>query len=51
VVIGVDSLDQLAVALRAARAPRLRPDQLEELAVLDRGDDPLADPRTWAPRA
>ena len=51
VVIGVDSLDQLAVALRAARAPRLAPDQLEELAVLDRGDDPLTDPRTWAPRA
>ena len=51
VVIGVDSLDQLAVALRAARAPRLGRDQLEELAVLDRGDDPLTDPRTWAPRA
>jgi len=29
----------------------LAPDQLEELAVLDRGDDPLTDPRTWAPRA
>jgi len=25
--------------------------KLEELAVLDRGDDPLTDPRTWAPRA
>jgi aryl-alcohol dehydrogenase-like predicted oxidoreductase len=48
VVIGIDSLDQLAVAVRAARAPRLAPDQLEELALLDRGDDPLTDPRTWA---
>jgi 1-deoxyxylulose-5-phosphate synthase len=51
VVIGIDSPSQLAVALRAARAPRLAPDQLEELAVLDRGDDPLTDPRTWAPSA
>jgi aryl-alcohol dehydrogenase-like predicted oxidoreductase len=50
VVIGVDAPDQLAAALRAARSPRLRPDQLQALAPLDRGDDPRTDPRTWEDR-
>jgi aryl-alcohol dehydrogenase-like predicted oxidoreductase len=48
VVIGVDAPDQLAAVLRAARSPRLRPDQLEALAPLDRGEDPRTDPRRWA---
>ena len=47
VLVGLDSHAQLAAALDAARAPRLEPDQLAALAALDRGDDPLTDPRRW----
>ena len=50
VVVGLDRADQLAAALRAARRPALTPDQMKTLAALDRGDDPLTDPRTWAVR-
>jgi aryl-alcohol dehydrogenase-like predicted oxidoreductase len=51
VVIGVDSCAQLASALQAARGPRLDADQLDALRALDRGEDPLTDPRTWVERA
>jgi len=48
VVVGLDATDQLAAALRATRGPRLSSGQLKALEVLDRGDDRLTDPRTWA---
>jgi aryl-alcohol dehydrogenase-like predicted oxidoreductase len=48
VVIGVDSAEGLASALKAARRSPLTSDQRAALSALDRGDDPLTDPRTWA---
>jgi 1-deoxyxylulose-5-phosphate synthase len=50
VVIGADAREPLDAALRTARAPRLTARQVAALAALDRGDDPLTDPRTWTAR-
>ncbi len=48
VLVGLDRPVQLEAALAACARPVLTDAQRDELIALDRGDDPLTDPRTWA---